>query len=67
MVADDQVCHENQSSDKYVEGFYKTFKTGVQVSASPPKKSYQQDTTFLSIAKEMVCHQALACILSPLA
>jgi len=54
MVADDQDYHENQSSDKYVENFCWAFKTGVQVSAPPPKKSYQSDMTFLSIIKLML-------------
>ena len=39
MVADDQGYHEKQSSDKYVENFCEAFKTGVQVSASPPRRS----------------------------
>jgi hypothetical protein len=30
-----------------------------------PKKSYHFDTTFLSIAKAMAYHHALACISSP--
>ena len=38
MVADDQIYHEKQPSDKYVEGFSKAFKTGVQISASPPNQ-----------------------------
>ena len=37
MVAVNQVCHENQLTDKYVENFYEAYKTRVQVSASPPK------------------------------
>ena len=37
MVANDQDIHENQSLDKYVEDFYKAFKTRVQVPTSPPK------------------------------
>ena len=37
-VSSDRVNAEVLTEDKYVENFGEAFKTGVQISASPPKK-----------------------------